>query len=59
MEASTQNDPQPAPLFDFVMEASIGSAIAAFVLTQSLPISVAALCVVWLAGMVLVDPFHD
>ncbi|MBY6006326.1 hypothetical protein KUV62_20555 [Salipiger bermudensis] len=58
MEAFACDDPKPAPLFDFVMEASICAAIAAFVLTLSLPVTVAVLCVAWLLGMVLADPLR-
>jgi len=59
METRIYDDPQPAPLFDYVMEASVGAAVSAFVLTLSVPVTIAVLCVVWLGGMALVDPFRD
>jgi len=59
METRSLDAPHPAPLFDYVMEASIGGAVAAFVLTLSVPVTIAVLCVVWLGGMALVDPFRD
>lgn len=48
-------DPKTTRLVDFVMEASLCGAIAAFVLLPSALFAIGVFCLVWLAGMALVE----
>jgi hypothetical protein len=55
MDEDRKIDLRRTKLMDFVMEASLGSALAAFVIFNSVFLTLGVLCAVWLGGMAVLN----
>ena len=55
MDEDRMIDLRAAKHMDFVMEASLGSALAAFVIFNSVFLTLGVLCAVWLGGVAVLN----
>ncbi|APZ54753.1 hypothetical protein [Salipiger abyssi] len=55
MHADAPIDMRTTRLMDFIMDAALGGALAAFVLSGSVLLTLGVLCALWAGGMTVLD----